>query len=244
MTLRLLVLPTALLLGFPLTAAPTAPVPTAAAAENATTSKLAGRLEDGRYHAPADAYSVSVPVLRGAETAVMDNGEIVVFKDKVSTLLTIAAFPLPPFAKWEHDTTPARDYLIAFFRDNILRDYNNEFPGSTIESARFIPEFQGGALVAFTLLPGGSAFSPTAARPPTAPAPVAKRGHIVFVRDDRVFVIATELAERITRAETFNLAPAEEDRILFDRLIAVLGTTRFGPNDEPSGVVAQEEPEK
>lgn len=217
-------------------AAPATTPPANTAAAPAEAPKLRGRLEDGRYHAPGDTYSVSVPVLHGDKTAIMDNGEIVVFKDKVATLLTIAAFPMPPFAKWEHATTPPREYLIGFFRDNILRDYDREFPGSTIESARFIPEFQGGALVAFALLPGGSAFEPAAPLPPTAPPPIAKRGHVVFVRDDRIFVVAIELAERVTRSADYKLTTAEEDRILFDRLITVLAATRFGPAEAPTGI--------
>ncbi|HLP08352.1 MAG TPA: hypothetical protein VK178_09305 [Opitutaceae bacterium] len=210
------------------------------AAPQAGQAKLLGSIEEGRYHAPDDAFSVAVPVLHGEKTAIMDNGEIVVFKDKVATLLTIAAFRMPPIAKWEHETTEPREYLITFFRDNILRDYDREFPGSKIESARFLPGFQGGALVAFALLPGGSAFEPAANRPPTAPPPVAKRGHLVFVRDDRVFVVAIELAERVTGGDAYKLTAPEEDRVLFDRLITVLAATRFGPDETLSGITSPE----
>ena len=200
----------------------------------ATATKLLGRIDSGRYFAPHGAFSTPVPVLRGEGSAIMDNGEIVVFKDKVATLLTIAAFPMPPVALWEFETTPPKDYLIAFFRDNILRDYVHEFPGSTIESARFLPEVFGGSMVAFTLLPAGSVFAPATPRPPTAPPLVAKRGHLVFVRDGRVFVLAVELAERITRPEGSALTTAEEDQVLFDRLITVLGAMHFGRDAAPT----------
>lgn len=218
------------------TTVPAITPPAEAPAPAAATRALRGGIEAGRYHAPDNVFSVSVPVLHGEKTSITDNGEIVVFKDKVATLLTIAAFPMPPFAQWEHDTTPPRDYLIGFFRDNILRDYDREFPGSAIESARFIPSFQGGALVAFTLSPGGSAFEAKEPRPPTSAAPVAKRGHFVFVRDSHIFVVATELAERVTLGAAYNLGTIEEDRILFDRLITVLAATRFGPDEQASGV--------
>ncbi len=198
----------------------------------AAAPKLLGRIEGDRYIAPGAAYSVPVPVLHGANATIMDNGEIVVFKDKVATLLTIAAFPMPPVARWEFETTPAKDYLIAFFRDNILRDYVREFPGSTIESARFLPEVFGGAMVAFTLLPGGSVFTPPAPRTP--PGLVAKRGHFVFVREGRIYVLAVELAERITRTADTALTTAEEDQVLFDRLVTVLAAMRFGRDASPA----------
>lgn len=211
-------------------AAPPAPAP-------ATPTKLLGRIADDRYHAPHDVYSVPVPVLQGEGATIMDNGEIVVFKDKVSTLLTIASFAMPAIAKWEYETTPPKDYLIAFFRDNVLRDYRLEFPDTTIESARFLPDAFGGIMVAFTLLPSGSAFTPAA---PTAPPSVAKRGHLVFVRDGRIFVIAVELAERVTAPQDYNLNQAQEDHVLFNRLVGVVTTMHFGPGPAPGAAAAAE----
>jgi hypothetical protein len=205
-----------------------------AAPVDAPARKLHGRVENNRYYAPGDAFSVPVPVFHGTESAIMDNPEIVVFKDKVSTLLTIAAFKMPAYAKWEFEGMEPKDYLIAFFRDNILRDYRHEFPESTIESARFLPEIYAGAMVAFTLMPGGSAFSAPAPASPLAPAPVAKRGHLVFVRNGYIYVIATELAERVTQPATYKLTTQEEDRLLFGRLATVLEALRFGPDVKPS----------
>ncbi len=234
MTLRFPALLAFLAAGIALHAETAAPTPAAPAETTTAAPKLQGRIEDDRYHAPGDVFSVPVPVLHGENQVVMDNGEIVVFKDKVSTLLTIAAFPMPPIAQWEYKTTPPKDYLITFFRDNILRDYRGEFPESSIESARFLPDVSGGAMVAFTLLPGGSAFASTEPRPPTAPPAVAKRGHLVFVHDNRVIVIAVELAERITKEANYTLTTPEEDRILFDRLATVFTALRFGPDAQPA----------
>ena len=233
MTLLLRALSAALLIVGTALAADPAPAPLEESAP-AAAPKLLGRIDGDRYIAPGEVYSVPVPVLHGDNATIMDNGEIVVFKDKVATLLTIAAFPMPPVARWEHETTPPRDYLIAFFRDNILRDYVRGFPGSTIESARFLPEVFGGALVAFTLLPDGSVFTPPAPRAPSAPALVAKRGHFVFVREGRIFVLAIELAERITRTADTALTTAEEDQVLFDRLVTVLAAMRFGHDAGPA----------
>lgn len=214
------------------TPAPVSPAATAPAP--ATERKLHGRVEANRYYAPGDVYSVPVPVFHGTESAIMDTAEIVVFKDKVSTLLTIAAFKMPAYAKWEFEGMEPKEYLISFFRDNILRDYRHEFPESSIESARFLPEIFAGGMVAFTLMPGGSAFASPAPASPLAPAPVAKRGHLVFVRNGYIYVIAAELAERVTQPATYKLTTREEDRLLFGRLATVLEALRFGPDIKPS----------
>ncbi len=235
MTLRSLALSALLATGCLLRAEPVAPVPpgTQEAPPAPAAQALQGRLADGRYTAPGATYSVAVPVLHGDHAAIFDNGEIVVFRDKVATMLTIAAFPMPAIAKFEYETTGAREYLVAFFRDNILRDYRQEFPDSAFESARFLPDVLGGAMVAFTLLPGGSAFDSTGPAAPVAAPPVAKRGHLVFVRNNHIFVLAVELAERVTERDTYKLTTAEEDRLLFDRLVTVLATLRFGDKTEP-----------
>lgn len=230
MTLRYLALSALLAAGTVLHSAPPAPPPEPATptTDPDAPRALLGHLANGRYTAPGGTYSVQVPVLHGEQTAIMDNGEIVVFKDRIATLLTVAAFPMPAIAKFEYETSGPREYLISFFRDNILRDYRREFPDSAIESARFLPDVLGGAIVAFTLLPGGSAFAGPESDNPVAAPRAAKRGHLVFVQQGRIYVVAVELAERITQPDTYTLTSAEEDRLLFDRLVTVLATLRFG----------------
>jgi hypothetical protein len=251
MTLRFLALSSLLAAGTVLhseTAAPaatqppsgSAPAVAKAPAESAPAParKLFGRVEGERYHAPGDVYSVAVPVFHGTDAVIMDTPEIVVFKDKVSTLLTIAAFKMPDIAKLQFEGMEPREYLIAFFRDNILRDYRHEFPESTIESARFLPDIFAGAMVSFTLMPGGSAFAPPGPANPAAKPPVAKRGHLVFVRNGTIYVVAIELAERVTQPATYKLTTQEEDRLLFDRLVTVLGALRYGPDVKPTASTA------
>jgi hypothetical protein len=212
MTLRSLALPL-LVAGTALRSEPTptatpTPVPTPAptATAPAPEHKLHGRIEGERYFAPGDLYSVPLPVFHGTDSAVMDTAEIVVFKDKVSTLLTIAAFKMPAYEKWRFEGMEPKEYLYEFFRDNILRDYRHEFPESSIESARYLPEVFAGAMVAFTRMPGGSAFASPAASNPLAPAPVAKRGHLrPSSATGYIYVVAIELAERVTQPATYKL---------------------------------------
>jgi len=246
MTLRILALSSLLAAGTVLHSEPAAPAATqppsgSESSVPAPARKLFGRVEDERYHAPGDVYSVAVPVFHGADAVIMDTPEIVVFKDKVSTLLTIAAFKMPDIAKLQFEGMEPREYLITFFRDNILRDYRHEFPESTIESARFLPDIFAGAMVSFTLMPGGSAFAAPSPASPLAPAPVAKRGHLVFVRNGYIYVVAIELAERVTQPATYKLTKPEEDRLLFDQLVTVLGALRYGPDVKPSVATATDD---
>ena len=206
----------------PVPAAPPSIQPEPAATPE--TTKLSGQVQDGIYRAPSGAYAVPMPVLHGDAAVIMDTDTVVVFKDKRSVLLTIAAFPMPAIAQWEFEAQGPRDYLIAFFRDNILRDYTSAFPESRVENVKFIPDYNGGTLLIYTLMPGGSAFDhdPAAvAQEGYAPA-VAKRGHLVFVKDKLVFVLAIELAERVTKQSQYSLSSIEEDRILLDRLVTVI----------------------
>lgn len=227
--------------------------PASAATEPAAapeTTKLSGQILDGLYLAPSGAYAVPMPILQGEAAVVMDTDTVVVFRDKQSVLLTIAAFPMPALAQWEHHSQGPRDYLIAFFRDNILRDYTNAFPASRVESVKFVPDYNGGTLLTYTLMPGGSAFDPdpvAVAQEGYVPA-VAKRGHLVFVRDRRVFVLAIELAERVTKQSQYNWSTAEEDRVLLDRLATVITALRIpaasvpaetAPNTTPAVAPAQ-----
>ena len=199
------------------------PAPTEAAAQPET-PELCGQIDEGLYHAPSGAYAVPLPVLRGDAAVVMDTDTVVVFKDKLSVLVTIAAFPMPAFARWQHATQTPRDYLVAFFRDNILRDYTKEFPESRVETVKFLPEYHDGTLLVYTVMPGGSAFDldPVSASLPGHAPGVAKRGHLVFVKNNFVFVLAIELAERVTKRSEFQLSTADEDRVLLERLVTVV----------------------
>lgn len=221
MTLKLLLPSLALVIAASLTAQP---LPDAAAPRT-----LLGKIEEGRYHSPTGAFNVAIPALGGERPVVMDNPEIVVFKDNVRILVTIAAFRMPPLQKWELETTSAREYLIKFFRDYVMADYVEAFPESTVQSARLISDLEGGTLLVYTLHPGGSAFEVDLIDKKTAEAnpPVALRGNLLFCRGEHVLVIATELAERVTESSTYVNDAATEDRILRERLLDIHSQMQF-----------------
>jgi hypothetical protein len=57
--------------------------------------------------------------------------------------------------------------------------------------------------------------------------PIAKRGNILFVRNGHIFVISTELTERVIEGRTYKKTTVEEDDILRQRLNDVIAKMQF-----------------
>jgi hypothetical protein len=190
---------------------------------------LVGRLEGDTYVSPTGEFRIRAPVLPELGGTIEDSDSVVTFHDDFGTHLSIACFDLDATQRWEFETRGRRDYLLYFFTEIVLANFQSRFPGSRIESARYLPDLLEGAMIAFALLPGGSNF----AEPPSlvdgsAPVPVvAKRGSLLFVRHRHVYVVSLELAERATQRSTYNLSPAQEDEQLSTRLTAAVGRMTF-----------------
>jgi hypothetical protein len=200
----------------------------APAAVSAQVGTLAGRLEGDTYVSATGEFSVPLPVLRELGGTVTDTENVVTFSDTFSTHISIACFPQDALQRWELETRDLRDYLLYFFTDFVLTDFARRFPGSKIESARFIPELMDGALVTYALLPGGSYFeSKDGGLGPSASRVTAKRGTLLFVRNRHVFVLSTELAERATQRGTYAATPEKENDQLAARLTALAGRLVF-----------------
>jgi len=102
------------------------------------------------------------------------------------------------------------------------------FPGSHVESAVFQPNRLGGALLCFTLLPGGSMFVPEVGDMGVESAvPVAKRGNLVFIQHHVVYVVSVELTERTLEGSMYKLTTAQEDEILRSRLDSIVSGMQF-----------------
>ncbi|HEY5550969.1 MAG TPA: hypothetical protein VIK52_03715, partial [Opitutaceae bacterium] len=200
---------------------------------------LRGRVENGRYYAPSNAFDVAIPTLVGDRPLILDNPNIVVFRDDIRTMLTIAAIEMAPIDKWELETTSSREFLITFFRSNVLEDYKEAFPGTSVEGAVLLNDLEGGALLVTTLHPNGSAFEtdPIVRNDPATPPPVAKRGNLIFCHGGHVYVLSTELADRVTESSTYATDTATEDRILRERLVEIYSHIRFpdSPPETPTG---------
>jgi hypothetical protein len=192
---------------------------------------LVGRIAGDVYFSATGEFSVPVPVLRELGGTVTDTENVVTFTDRYSTHISIACFPQDALQRWELETRGPRDYLLYFFTQFVLADFARRFPGSSIESARFIPELMEGSLVTYALLPGGSHFEPTTglAAPAKENRVTAKRGTLLFLRNRHVYVLSTEFAERATKRDGYNLTAEQENTQLTSRLTELVNRLVFPP---------------
>ena len=196
-------------------------------------SALAGRVEEQFYVSPTGAFRVRIPVLPELGGTIRDTGNVVIFQDDFNVLCTIAVFPMDATQRWEHSTRGPKDYLAYFFGHFVMPDFQDTFPGSRVESARFAAGISDGALFTYTLLPNGSMFNHKLAFiGPNEALPDAKRGNMLFVRNGWVYVLSVELAERVLERSTYNKTAEEEDRILRERLVALFERIEFTPPAE------------
>ena len=189
---------------------------------------LKGRVEDKTYIAPGGTFRLTIPVLPELGGTISDTANVVTFQDNFNVHVSIAAFPLDATQRWELSTRGLKDYLSYFFENFVMPDFRNNFPDARTESALYVPDMMNGALLAYTLLPGGSMFSDKRALiGADEKPPVAKRGNLVFVRRSTIYIISTELAERVIERSTYNKTTAEEDEILRLRLADILKKMEF-----------------
>jgi hypothetical protein len=189
---------------------------------------LYGKIATGTYLAPGGAYKISIPVLPELGGVVTDTENVVTFQDDFTTHVSIAAFPQDATQRWELATRGAKEYLIYFFSNFVMPDFQQRFEGARIESAVFLPTLQDGALLTYTLLPGGSMFAERATLSDTPDRTlVAKRGNLLFVKNGRIFVISTELAERVMERVNYKKTTAEEDKLLREHLLDLLSKIQF-----------------
>jgi hypothetical protein len=203
---------------------------------------LHGKVEGKTYVSPTGMFKVVIPVLPELGGDITDTPNVVTFQDDFNVHVSIAAFPQDATQRWELSTRGVKDYLIYFFSNFVLSDFKQTFEGVQIESAKFVPGMLEGSLLTYLLVPGGTMFGDrvpaamTSSRPP-----VAKRGNLLFVRNGHVFVVSTELAERVIEGKSFNKTTAEEDEILRNRLNDIVGKLTFA---KPPAATPAKEPAK
>lgn len=195
----------------------------------AQTPSLSERTADGRYRPASGVYSVAIPVLPELGGQIDETEYVVAFRDAFTLHASIACFPMDATQRWENETRGRRDYLLWFFTNFVQGDFQQRFPGSDVESAKFIPSVQDGALLTYMLLPGGTMFPERLAMASGEAPPVAKRGNLLFVHADHIYVLSIELAEKVLERRTFNKTVAEEDAMLEARLSDLLSKIEFSP---------------
>ena len=189
---------------------------------------LAGQIAGDTYLSATGLFRIAVPVLSELGGTITDTPDVVTFADSYTTHITIAVIPLDSTQRWELSTGSKKDYLVKFFSGFLLADFRQKFPGSSVESATFLPKLQEGALLVYALLPGGSMFNQRVALFGAADnLPTAKRGNLLFVRGDNIFILSSEIAERATERSLYAMTTAQEDEILRKRLLDVLGKIQF-----------------
>ena len=182
---------------------------------------LVGRVENHYYFSPTGIFRMPIPVLPELGGSISDTENVVTFQDSFSIHVSIGVFPQDATQRWEYSTRGPKDYLGYFFATYVMPDFQSAYPGGTVEDVGFSPTVMDGAIIAYTLLPGGSMFNNKRAIIGADNTPVvAKRGNLIFVHNGNVFVITTELAERVTERSTYHKTQAEEDTLLRDRLLA------------------------
>jgi hypothetical protein len=189
---------------------------------------LHGTIERDIYIAPTGAFKVPIPVLPALGGSITDTPNVVTFEDDFTTHISIAAFPQDATQRWQFSVLGTKDYLQYYLDNFFLPDFKRAFPQTELaKNGDFISNFDG-ALIAYTLLTGGSMFSNRVPRiDEDGKPPVAKRGNMFFVRNGTVFVITTELAERVTEGSTYNLTEQQENDVLKERLIDIANKIRF-----------------
>jgi len=200
----------------------------AQSAEPDDSGVLAGQIAGDAYVSPTGLFRIAVPVLPELGANITDTTNVVTFADAFTTHITIAVFPLDATQRWELSTTSKKEYLVKFFSGFLLSDFRQKFPGSSVESATYLPSVQEGALLVYALLPGGSMFNQRIVLFGASDnLPTAKRGNLLFIKGDNIFILSSEIAERATERSLYTKTTVQENEILQDRLLDVLRKMRF-----------------
>ncbi len=188
---------------------------------------IEGRIEGRTYVSPTGLFKVAIPVLPELGGDLTDTPNVVTFQDDFNVHVSIAAFPQDATQRWENSTRGAKDYLIYFFSNFVLSDFRQNFEGVQIESAKFVPGVLDGSLLTYLLVPGGTMFPDRLPAVSNEVLPIAKRGNLLFIRNEHVFVISIELAEKVIEGKSFGKSVAEQDEILRRRLLEMVDKITF-----------------
>ncbi len=209
----------------------------AARAQGPAAPALFGKIEGRTYVSPTGQFKVAIPVLPELGGDITDTPNVVTFQDDFNVHVSIACFQQDATQRWELATRGPKDYLVYFFSRFILSDFKRTFEHVRLEdSAKFLPTTMDGTLLAYLLIPGGTMFADRIPRLAfTDGPPVAKRGNMVFVRNGHVFVISTELAERVIEGKAYSKTTEEEDELLRTRLNDIASKIQFAkPASSPA----------
>jgi hypothetical protein len=199
--------------------------------EEEEADNIIGAVEGDHYISPTGAFRITIPVIPELGGQITDNANVVTFQDAFGEHASIGCFPMNDNLRAEETKRGSRkEFLVWFFQNFIQADFARSVPGASAEpNARFINGTQGGAFFAQLLLPNGSVFAERVFVFPPRPQHVAKRGNLIFVNNDNIYVLSVELSERVFEFSTYNKTAAEEEEMLRKRLTELLGSITFTP---------------
>ena len=180
------------------------------------------------YISPLNTFRIRVPVYPELGGQVNDTMNVVTFQDAFGDHSSIGCFPLDDAMRADMARRGRKNFLIWFFQTFIQADFQRNLPGTTaMPDARYDPKPQGGALFMQLLIPDGSAYMERVFLFPQKNPVIAKRGNLAFERDGFVYVLSTELTERVFEHATWKKTDAEEEKILTDRMYDLLSRMIF-----------------
>jgi hypothetical protein len=191
--------------------------------------QLAGQVVGDTYVSASGLFKITVPVSEALGGTITDTANEVTFRDAFTTYVSIVVFPMDATQRFELSIKGRKDYLAYFFENYVRPDFQRSF--AKVEVAKdgiFDPNLEGGSLITYVLLPGGSMFpDPVLSIDPSRPPPTAKRGNLVFVRDNTIFVISVELGERATEGTAYDLTTDQENQLLREKLTDICNRITF-----------------
>jgi hypothetical protein len=190
---------------------------------------LLGQIEGNTYVSPTGAFRVHIPVAQELGGTIADTSNVVTFSDNLTTHISIAAWPMDTTQRWELSTRGIKDYLAYFFTTYVFTDFKRTFKDTHVENnALFMPTVNDGALIAYVLIPGGSMFAGQSfIIDPSFKPREAKRANLLFIKNGLIYVLSSELAERITEGSAYTMTPDEENTALRERLLDVVHGMEF-----------------
>src|SRR5579859_4835381 len=100
---------------------------------------LHGKVDGRTYISPTGAFRMSIPVLPELGGSVIDTENVVTFEDSFNTHVSVAAFQEDATQRFEDERRGRREYLIYFFSNYVMPDFQKRSPGAKIEDAVFRP---------------------------------------------------------------------------------------------------------
>jgi hypothetical protein len=171
---------------------------------------------------------MSIPVLPELGGTVEDTPTTVTFQDAFDTFVLVGCVQMDTAMIADDHLRGRKDFLPSFFATHLQPGIQRALPGARVEkNGLFIREREGGALLVYMLLPGGSMFNNLLFIPSYESPPVAKRGNLLFVKNGYVFIISTELADKVLTRTTYNKTEAEENALLRQSLLNTLDRITF-----------------